>query len=680
MKIQNILSLLLFVALLTGCDHPVTTPPSNELPPPAPPTSTPVPPPTPTVEIRSQNLIKWADLSTGKGPVYSQAWSADGKILVTADYDQIRIWDAVTFREAGVLEGHTDFVWGLAWSPTSNPMILASASQDGSVRLWNIATFTQTDLLETGWAYCLAWSPDGRQLAVGNDAGDVQLWDVATREILETWSSDVNDARDDIISIAWSPDGQTVAFGDLAGNINLWDVATGQSRMVLTEQTTDHARDVNGLTWSPDSALLASTHPDGQVQIWDTATGHLAQVIAAHTGWARGIAFSPDGRLLASTGEDKRICLWDWATGQEYAEQHLNRLPVWSVTWSPDSEYVVSGGGGYEQPHVGETIIWKVLTKPSPTELPTEAPNVADGNVIEPENLQSLVRLYTLGGYAIAFHPQEPVIATGELTGYVKIWSLLDGSLLHDLVDLHGMIFDLTFSPDGSLLAAVFGANAVIINAENGENLASIGNLGQFIQAVAFSPDGTLLAVGGSNAIKVLRTADWQEVANLNGHEGSVFDLGFTPDGGNLVSAGGIPDSLVIIWDIENFEIRNTLEGHRGDVHSLAISSDSRFVVTGGSDSTVILWDLSTGELLRRLSGYQDVVYGLAYSPTGNLIAAGCGADGYVMLWDNENQIAPFKLRDEGVEIRLVAFSPDGYYLAESNSNHQIIVWTISQD
>jgi len=165
-----------------------------------------------------------------------------------------------------------------------------------------------------------------------------------------------------------------------------------------------------------------------------------------------------------------------------------------------------------------------------------------------------------------------------------------------------------------------------------------------------------LLAVGGSNGIKVLRTADWQEIANLNGHEGGVFDLGFTPDGRNLVSAGGSPDSLVITWDIENFKIRNTLEGHRGDVHSLAISPDNRFVVTGGSDSTVILWDLTTGELLRRLSGYQDVVYGLAYSPAGNMIAAGCGADGYVMLWDHDNQIAPFKLRDEGVEIRQVAF------------------------
>ncbi len=315
-------------------------------------------PPTPTA-MRVKGLIEWADLRTGKGPVYSQAWSPDGRLLVTADTEQVRVWDMTTRREAGVLRGHTSFVWGLAWSPDGG--VLASASQDGTVRLWDVSAHTTTAVLETGWAYCLDWSPDGRQLAVGNDAGDVQRWDVAAQEVLETWSSEANDARDDVISVAWSPDGQTVAFGDLAGGIYLWDVATSRARLVLMEQNpSDRGHDVNGLAWSPDGRTLASTHPDGQVQLWDGATGQLVRAIAAHTGWARGVAWSPDGRFLASTGQDKRICLWDAQTGQEYAEQHHNFLPVWSVSWSPDGTKVASGAGDYEQEHVGATIVWRV--------------------------------------------------------------------------------------------------------------------------------------------------------------------------------------------------------------------------------------------------------------------------------------------------------------------------------
>ena len=351
----------LFLLLVVGsaCQNvPSTpTPTSTPVPPPTPtPTSTPVPPPTPTIAIQSKNLIEWADLSVGKGPVYSQAWSADGKWLATADYDQIRVWDAVTFREAGVLEGHTDFVWGLAWSPASNPLLLASASQDGSVRLWDAESRAQTAALETDRAMCVAWSPDGKQLSVGTYSGEVQVWDASARELLHTWKSETSAS---VISVAWSPDAQSLASGEFGGEVYVWDAASGEVRQTLTGYT-EARRDVNGLAWSPDGSLLASAHQDGRVRLWDSETFRLIRTIDAHNGWARGLAFSPSGLLLASTGEDKRICIWDVATGQEYAEQHHNRLPVWSASWSPDSQYVASGGGGYEQPHVGATIIWKV--------------------------------------------------------------------------------------------------------------------------------------------------------------------------------------------------------------------------------------------------------------------------------------------------------------------------------
>src|SRR5690606_10548931 len=100
-----------------------THPPRPPADTPAPPTDTPKPKPTasptPTASrtgtaIPVKSLIEWADLRTGKGPVYSQAWSPDGLWLVTADTEQVRVWDMTSRREAGVLEGHTDFVWGLA--------------------------------------------------------------------------------------------------------------------------------------------------------------------------------------------------------------------------------------------------------------------------------------------------------------------------------------------------------------------------------------------------------------------------------------------------------------------------------------------------------------------------------------------------------------------------------------
>ena len=149
----------LLLGLLSACQPgkertqlPISAP-TTELPPPPsstriPPTQTmmpteTLPPPTPTRHI-VQSLLEQADLGTGKGPVYSQDWSPDGLLLVTTDTALIRIWDVTTRQESGILSGHVDYIWGLKWSPitAAGVITLASASQDGTVRLWDIETGT----------------------------------------------------------------------------------------------------------------------------------------------------------------------------------------------------------------------------------------------------------------------------------------------------------------------------------------------------------------------------------------------------------------------------------------------------------------------------------------------------------------------------------------------------------
>ena len=318
---------------------------------PSPPTDTPVPPTLPmlTPAPTWRPLGERADLKNDQGPVYSQGWSPDGKLLATAGYGQVSVWNVASSQRVAALK-QAGYIWGLAWSPDGAR--LASASQDGTVKLWD-KTYRESATLDTGWAFCVGWSPDGKQLAVGTEAGSAQIWDVKTGKLARKLSGSSL-----IISIAWSPDGRTLAVGQWDGVIALRAARAETGVQLKSLVGTTAKSDVNGLAWSPDGRRLAFAHQDGKVRLWSAQDGQLLRSITAHRGWARGIAWSPDGRWLASTGEDKWAYVWDPDTGDGLAGVKHNVLPVWSVAWSPDGKYVSTGSGAYEQLNPGTVIVW----------------------------------------------------------------------------------------------------------------------------------------------------------------------------------------------------------------------------------------------------------------------------------------------------------------------------------
>lgn len=248
-----------------------------------------------------------------------------------------------------VLEGHSGDVFSIAFSPDGR--WLASGDNDRTVRVWEVSTgegrrvWREEELSGAVRVWKVCFSPDGRCLAVasGTDSapnhGVVRLW----RGV--GWQDSQIVARyedDQAFSIALSPDGRWLACGLLGQTIRVYEVATGRESQVLTGHT-DWVHDV---CFSPDGTRLASSSQDSTVRVWEVATGQTLWELTGHDDQVNSLAFAPTGEQLASVSSDCTVRLWDLRTGQQTWTSAAATGSANAVVWSPDGSLIIARFGG----------------------------------------------------------------------------------------------------------------------------------------------------------------------------------------------------------------------------------------------------------------------------------------------------------------------------------------------
>ena len=250
------------------------------------------------------------------GEVSAVAFSPDGRHLASASHDhKVFIWNVRTGQLVRTLAGHSDVVYGVAYSPDGTR--LATASWDQTVKIWNTSDGRELLTLqghhERVWR--VAYSPNGQQLAsLGNR--ELIIWDAQSGAEVRTFPST---GRLNLYGLAYSPDGRHIAVTMQTRGAIILDAATGKEEVVFGH----HASDAKNVAFSPDGKLVASGAGDlvrndlGEVRVWEAATGREVQNLRGHTDPIFGVTFSPDGRRLASASQDQNVKIWDPYSGRE---------------------------------------------------------------------------------------------------------------------------------------------------------------------------------------------------------------------------------------------------------------------------------------------------------------------------------------------------------------------------
>jgi WD40 repeat protein len=537
-------------------------------------------------------------------------------------------------NELNRLIGHQGTVFSVDIS--SDGQLIATASQDKTVKIWQSNGKLLQDLKHSGTVFRLAFSSDGKYLVSGSLDGSVKIWTVDGKLVKK-----IQHGPASVWGVAFSPNGEMVASSSSDRTVKIW-----RTDGTLLTTLAGHEKAVWNVAFSRDSQIIASAGVDNLVKIW-TVDGKLLNTLVGHEGSVWDVAFCQETNLLVSGSGDKTAKLW--RTDGTLVKTFPAGDVLLGVDCSDNGEYIATSGND------SGVKIWRT-----------------DGTLV------STLRKHDGVVRDVALSRDGLMTASASDDSTVKLWRF-EQNLLKLLYGHEDTVWEVATSPDGKLIASV-GGNSLLLWQSDGKLLQKITTPSPGIRSLAWSANGQTIAIGTNGfTIEVFDLVD--NLADMNqpqlklrkvltGHQASVYGIAISPDGQTIASGGD--DRTIKLWNIDG-KLKKSFAAHNERIWKLAFTPDGETIASASEDATVKLWK-KDGTPIVTLP-HENPVSGVAIAPQGNLIAS-ASRDDTLRLWKLDGTLVK-TIPAESKGLTRVVFSPDGQTIATGGSDNTVKLWNL---